>query len=105
MAQTHQKTDLNRASEEDLSRTQQINHEKAQALMHARPFQNWDDVKRVPGFEERIKLGNGGRGGIRTHGSGKATFDFESSALNQTQPPFLFDNARLLTGGQTQLWR
>ena len=36
----------------------------------------------------RSRMGNGGRGGIRTHGSGKATFDFESSALNQTQPPF-----------------
>ena len=31
-----------------------------------------------------------GRGGIRTHGEFNPTFDFESSALNQAQPLFLF---------------
>src|SRR5882724_13049805 len=42
----------------------------------------------------------GGRGGIRTHGEFNPTLDFESSALNRTQPPFLllfqttFDLAR-----------
>ena len=30
----------------------------------------------------------GGRGGIRTHGWFNPTLDFESSALNRTQPPF-----------------
>ena len=34
-------------------------------------------------------LGDGGRGGIRTHGWFNPTFDFESSALNRAQPPFL----------------
>jgi hypothetical protein len=37
----------------------------------------------------------GGRGGIRTHGDISATLDFESSAFNQTQPPF--QNVRTLT--------
>ena len=32
---------------------------------------------------------NGGRGGIRTHGWFNPTHDFESCALNRTQPPFL----------------
>ena len=32
---------------------------------------------------------NGGRGGIRTHGAFNSTLDFESSAFNRTQPPFL----------------
>ncbi len=32
----------------------------------------------------------GGRGGIRTHGEFNPTLDFESSAFNRTQPPFLF---------------
>ena len=32
---------------------------------------------------------NGGRGGIRTRGEFNPTFDFESSALNRAQPPFL----------------
>jgi hypothetical protein len=31
----------------------------------------------------------GGRGGIRTRGEFNPTLDFESSALNRTQPPFL----------------
>ena len=31
----------------------------------------------------------GGRGGIRTHGEFNPTLDFESSAFNRTQPPFL----------------
>src|SRR4051794_6179090 len=33
----------------------------------------------------------GGRGGIRTHGGFNPTLDFESSALNRTQPPFLLE--------------
>jgi hypothetical protein len=38
----------------------------------------------------RAKLKHsGGRGGIRTHGEFNPTLDFESSALNRTQPPFL----------------
>jgi hypothetical protein len=35
-------------------------------------------------------MDNGGRGGIRTHGGFNPTLDFESSAFNRTQPPFLF---------------
>ena len=37
-----------------------------------------------------------GRGGIRTHGDIAATLDFESSAFNRTQPPFLLLKKRLL---------
>src|SRR5207244_2871778 len=37
--------------------------------------------------EESLDIG--GRGGIRTHGGFHPTLDFESSALNRTQPPFL----------------
>ncbi len=36
-----------------------------------------------------LAVRNGGRGGIRTHGEFNPTFDFESSALNRAQPPFL----------------
>ena len=39
-------------------------------------------------FQHRLRR-NGGRGGIRTHGWFNPTLDFESSALNRTQPPFL----------------
>jgi hypothetical protein len=46
---------------------------------------------------KRAALRSGGRGGIRTHGEFNPTFDFESSALNRTQPPFHFSTARLAT--------
>ncbi len=36
-----------------------------------------------------------GRGGIRTHGRFNPTLDFESSALNRTQPPFHLKNNML----------
>ena len=39
-------------------------------------------------FQHRLRR-TGGRGGIRTHGWFNPTLDFESSALNRTQPPFL----------------
>jgi hypothetical protein len=35
-----------------------------------------------------------GRGGIRTHGRFNPTHDFESCALNRTQPPFLTEAFR-----------
>ena len=38
--------------------------------------------------DERRRSGNGGRGGIRTHGTVSRSLDFESSALSRTQPPF-----------------
>ena len=33
-------------------------------------------------------MANGGRGGIRTHGTVARSLDFESSAFDRTQPPF-----------------
>ncbi len=42
------------------------------------------------GWSASITLRFGGRGGIRTHGDITATLDFESSALDRTQPPFRF---------------
>ena len=38
--------------------------------------------------DARGVFGRGGRGRIRTHGEFNPTLDFESSALNRTQPPF-----------------
>ena len=40
------------------------------------------------GLTSRWDCHIGGRGGIRTHGGFNPTLDFESSALNRTQPPF-----------------
>jgi hypothetical protein len=42
------------------------------------------------------KVAAGGRGGIRTHGGFNPTLDFESSALNRTQPPFRLSRARAI---------
>jgi hypothetical protein len=44
----------------------------------------------------RLPEGNCGRGGIRTHGAFYSTLDFESSALDRTQPPFhlIFNDLR-----------
>ena len=45
--------------------------------------------REVPGRNPQRPRTAGGRGGIRTHGEFNPTLDFESSALNRTQPPFL----------------
>jgi hypothetical protein len=45
--------------------------------------------KIVGGRLYQLLVPQGGRGGIRTHGWFNPTLDFESSALNRTQPPFL----------------
>src|SRR4051794_39160161 len=47
----------------------------------------WPPFFKAPHCREA--LANGGRGGIRTHGAFNSTLDFESSALDRTQPPFL----------------
>ena len=56
----------------------------------------WCDITEFPcvdyQYVTKFTLGIqaiGGRGGIRTHGGNNPTFDFESSAFNQAQPPFL----------------
>ena len=39
------------------------------------------------GFVKKHRA-NGGRGGIRTHGTVARSLDFESSAFDRAQPPF-----------------
>ncbi|MFO7178108.1 MAG: helix-hairpin-helix domain-containing protein [Pseudomonadota bacterium] len=45
---------LNRASEEELARIGGLGEERAKRMIEKRPFLNWDDLKRVDGFEERL---------------------------------------------------
>lgn len=43
---------LNTASRDELERVPQIGKERADELVRRRPFSSWEEVKRVPGFEE-----------------------------------------------------
>jgi len=46
--------DRNRASEEELSQVKQIGPERARSIVENRPFESWDDLKEVPGFNDRL---------------------------------------------------
>ncbi len=46
--------DLNSASEEELAQAKQIGPERARAIVESRPFESWDDLKEVPGFNDRL---------------------------------------------------
>ena len=50
--------DINRASREDLERAFQVDGTRAQYLIDYRQksggFKSWDDVRQVPGFEDRM---------------------------------------------------
>jgi len=62
--------DLNKASEQDLQRVGGIGEERAKRIVENRPFQSWEDLKKVEGFNEKLvedlkqsgaTLGEGGR--------------------------------------------
>lgn len=46
--------DLNKASEQDLQRVGGIGEERAKRIVENRPFQNWEDLKKVEGFNEKL---------------------------------------------------
>ena len=48
---------------------------------------NSDRGSAIENRQSKFDNGDGGRGGIRTHGGFNPTFDFESSALNQLSHP------------------
>jgi DNA uptake protein ComE-like DNA-binding protein len=43
--------DLNSASEEELADLPMVGAERAHRLIEHRPFESWEDVERVPGFD------------------------------------------------------
>lgn len=45
---------LNRASEGELADLPMIGDERARSLLDNRPFQSWDDVERIPGFDKGL---------------------------------------------------
>jgi competence ComEA-like helix-hairpin-helix protein len=46
--------DLNKASEEDLQRVGGIGEQRAKRIVENRPFQSWEDLKKVEGFNEKL---------------------------------------------------
>jgi DNA uptake protein ComE-like DNA-binding protein len=46
--------DLNSASEEELAGVKQIGAERARTIVENRPFDDWDDLKELPGFTDRL---------------------------------------------------
>jgi DNA uptake protein ComE-like DNA-binding protein len=45
---------LNRASERELADLPMIGNKRAQSLVQNRPFNSWDEVERVPGFDKGL---------------------------------------------------
>jgi DNA uptake protein ComE-like DNA-binding protein len=46
--------DLNAASEQDLEKVGGLGRERAERIVQSRPFQNWDDVKAIEGFNDKL---------------------------------------------------
>jgi competence protein ComEA len=46
------KVNLNSASFEEITRLPGINREKAESIVNHRPFNSWDDLKKVEGFTD-----------------------------------------------------
>jgi len=48
------RVDLNAASEQDLEKVGGLGRERAERIVQSRPFQNWDDVKAIEGFSDKL---------------------------------------------------
>jgi DNA uptake protein ComE-like DNA-binding protein len=46
--------DLNTASEQELAEVGGLGSERARRIVESRPFHNWDDVKKIEGFGDRL---------------------------------------------------
>lgn len=49
-----EKINLNKADMEDLQKVTGLGHTRAQHIFEHRPYKNWDDVKKVPGFNDQL---------------------------------------------------
>ena len=58
MAQKQGKIDLNTANEQDLMQIEGVTSERAKYIIEYRnqhgPFRTWEDVKKIPGFNDRM---------------------------------------------------
>jgi DNA uptake protein ComE-like DNA-binding protein len=48
------KININTASKEELTSLPKLGDERAQTLIDERPFDSWDEVDELPGFDERL---------------------------------------------------
>jgi DNA uptake protein ComE-like DNA-binding protein len=48
------KININTASKEELTSLPKLSDERAQTLIEERPFDSWDEVDELPGFDERL---------------------------------------------------
>jgi DNA uptake protein ComE-like DNA-binding protein len=48
------KVNINTASKEELASLPKISHERAQTLIDERPFDSWEEIDELPGFDERL---------------------------------------------------
>ncbi len=48
------KININTASKEELASLPKIDDERAQTLVEERPFDSWDEIDELPGFDERL---------------------------------------------------
>lgn len=46
--------DLNSASRDELERVGGLGRERAQRIIESRPLRNWDDVRRIEGFSDKL---------------------------------------------------
>lgn len=87
---TVRKIDLNSASEEELSRIAGVGRQRARTLIRYRPFKSIDEIKRIPGFNDRM-LADLRRGGAMVgHRQGAASPNHNRRA----------DNRRTLSGAR-----
>lgn len=45
---------INTASKEELASLPKISEERAQTLIEERPFDSWDEIDELPGFDEAL---------------------------------------------------
>jgi len=48
------KININTASKEELTSLPKVGDERAQTLIEERPFDSWEEVDELPGFDERL---------------------------------------------------
>ncbi len=48
------KVNINTASKEELASLPKISDERAQTLIDERPFDSWEEIDELPGFDERL---------------------------------------------------
>ena len=63
--------DLNSAGQQELEKVGGLGRERARRLVQNRPYRNWEDLKRIDGFSEKL-VDDLKECGARLGGSGRA---------------------------------